>query len=126
MSQEKDKLLKRIQKLVRRNQELIEENEKLRNAIEELRESVDTLKQRRGTTISETGEDQTIRKFNMATVLFANIEGFYKITDDTDSTSLMDRLDEVLIGFDEILKILQCIVIIISSKPADFKLDSQF
>ncbi len=104
MSQEKDKLLKRIQKLVRQNQELIEENENLRNAIEALRESVETLKQRRGTKVAETGDEQTTRKFKMATVLFANIEGFYKITDDTDSALLMDRLDEVLMGFDEILE----------------------
>lgn len=107
MSQKQDELLKRIQKLVKQNQELIDQNEKLQDHIDELVESNEQLKQklkssRRGE--SEGDDTQATKKFKMATVLFANIDGFYKLTDDSDSQVLMDQLDEVLIEFDSILK----------------------
>jgi len=108
MSQQQDELLKRIQKLVRQNQELIDQNEKLRNAIDELTEDNERLKKRarsRGGEDDDTAAGRSnVRKFKMATVLFANIDGFYKLTDDTDSEALMDQLDEVLLEFNCILK----------------------
>jgi class 3 adenylate cyclase len=108
MRQEHDKLLKRIQKLVRQNQELIDENEQLRTAIETLTEQNELLKNRNRRDGDEALTGSTgkpdIQKFKMVTVLFANIEGFYKLTGDTDSVALMDQLDEVLIEFNNILK----------------------
>jgi len=108
MTREHDQLLKRIQKLVRQNQELIEENEKLRTAVEAMTEQNELLKKRsRPDGISDASEPAgkpDIRKFKMVTVLFASIEGFYKLTDETDSVVLMDQLDEVLIEFNRILK----------------------
>lgn len=107
MSQKQDELLKRIQKLVKQNQELIDQNEKLKNAIEELTENNEQLKQKlksRKPGEVSAEDAQTSKKFKMATVLFANINGFYKLTDDTDSEQLMDQLDEVLMEFDAILK----------------------
>jgi adenylate cyclase len=107
MSQQQDELLKRIQKLVKQNQELIDNNEKFQDAIDELTIQNEELKVQaksgvKANTASE--ENVTTRKFKMATVLFANIEGFYKLTDDTDSGALMDQLDEVLREFDSILR----------------------
>src|SRR6056297_2289144 len=90
MSQEHDKLLKRIQKLVRQNQELIEH----------LKKSA----RQDGTLSAPTIEKPNLQKFKMVTVLFANIEGFYKLTENTDSGALMDQLDEVLLEFNAILK----------------------
>lgn len=108
MSQEHDQLLRRIQKLVRQNQELIDENEKLRTAMEGLTEQNELLKKRirpgEDTDAADPDGKPNIRKFKMVTVLFANIDGFYKLTDDTDSVVLMDQLDEVLIEFNRILK----------------------
>ncbi len=107
MSQKQDELLKRIQKLVKQNQELIDQNEKLQAAIDDLTEDNERLKKRaRGKGVSEEVTDarSNVRKFKMATVLFANIDGFYKLTDDTDSEALMDQLDEVLLEFNCILK----------------------
>jgi len=108
MSQKSDELLKRIQKLVKQNQELIDQNEKLQTAIEQLTEEKELLKQRAdgsGTVAgTDAAEKLTVQKFKMATVLFANIEGFYKLTDGIDSEQLMDQLDEVLIEFNCILK----------------------
>ncbi len=108
MSQEHDKLLKRIQKLVRQNQDLIEQNEKLQAAIEALTEQNEQLKKsaRQGSALPASGtiEKPNVQKFKMVTVLFANIEGFYKLTDNADSEALMDQLDEVLLEFNAILK----------------------
>ncbi|MEX0985912.1 MAG: adenylate/guanylate cyclase domain-containing protein [Bacteroidales bacterium] len=108
MGQRKDELLRRIQKLVKQNQELIGQNEKLQFAIEKLTSDNERLKSRmRGTgDEGETGiiERLSVQKFKMATVLFANIEGFYKLTEGANSETLMDQLDEVLIEFNDILK----------------------
>jgi len=108
MGQKQDELLKRIQKLVKQNQDLIDQNEKLQTAIEELsqqnshyKEQIKKLKD--GVDVSPA-DQESVKKFKMATVLFANIEGFYKLTDDADSQELMDQLDEVLFEFDRILK----------------------
>ncbi|MDA3823155.1 MAG: HD domain-containing protein [Bacteroidales bacterium] len=107
MSQQQDELLKRIQKLVKQNQELIDNNEKLQDAIDELTVQNEKLKVQAKSGVKVVGSSEervTATKFKMATVLFANIEGFYKLTDDTDSGVLMDQLDEVLREFDSILK----------------------
>jgi class 3 adenylate cyclase len=107
MSQKQDELLKRIQKLVKQNQELIGVNEKLQRALDELTSENEELKKLGGQGKIDTeslSEAYITRKFKMATVLFANIEGFYKLTDDTDSEALMDQLDEVLFQFNAILK----------------------
>ncbi len=107
MSQKQDEILKRIQKLVKQNQELIDQSEKLHDQIDELVLSNEQLKQKLKSQKVGDGaavDAQTTKKFKMATVLFANIDGFYKLTDDSDSQVLMDQLDEVLIHFDSILK----------------------
>ncbi len=107
MSQEHDKLLKRIQKLVWQNQELIEKNEKLHAAVETLTEQNEQLKKsarQDGRLPDSTLEKPNVQKFKMVTVLFANIEGFYKLTENAESGALMDQLDEVLLEFNAILK----------------------
>ena len=110
MGLEQDKLLKRIQKLVWQNQELIDQNEKLRKAVEELNEqNNDLMEKLRANKVDPDSavtvvEKPAVKKFKMATVLFANIDGFYKLTDDADSESVMDQLDDVMIEFDRILR----------------------
>jgi class 3 adenylate cyclase len=109
MGQKQDELLKRIQKLVKKNQDLIAQNDKLQEAIDKLTLQNERYKDKikaisSGITITEAEDQETVQKFKMATVLFANIEGFYKLTDDIDSQQLMDQLDEVLIHFDDILR----------------------
>ena len=110
MGQKQDELLKRIQKLVRQNQDLYEKNEKLQKAIEELTERYEMMKLQlreaggRGKAVALTDSLSRIRKYKMATVLFAYITGFKKLTDNDSSQVVMDQLDEVLIEFDRILK----------------------
>ncbi len=110
MGQKQDELLKRIQKLVRKNQELYGRNEKLQLAATKLSEQNENLKLRlkdarlgmKEERYQETGE--RIKKYKMATVLFAYITGFKHLTDNDSSEVVMDQLDEVLIEFDRILK----------------------
>ncbi len=110
MGQKQDELLKRIQKLVKQNQDLIDMNEKLQKAVNELSEQNEMMKQRLKESkvelkdgVFQEGEDR-VRKYNMATVLFAYISGFKHLTDAIASEVIMDQLDEVLIEFDRILK----------------------
>jgi len=110
MGQKQDVLLKRIKKLVRKNQELYDKNDKLQKASIELSEQNENLKLRlkdarlgmREERYQET--EERIKKYKMATVLFAYITGFKHLTDNDSSAVVMDQLDEVLIEFDRILK----------------------
>jgi len=110
MGQKQDELLKRIQKLVRQNQDLYEKNEKLQKAIEELTARNEMMKLQlkeaggRGKTGALPEPLSRIRKYKMATVLFAYITGFKNLTDNDSSQVVMDQLDEVLIEFDRILR----------------------
>ncbi len=110
MGQKQDELLKRIQKLVKKNQDLYDRNEKLQKAVNELSEQNEKMKLRlkearlgmKEERCQESGE--RIKKYKMATVLFAYIGGFKHLTDDDSSEVVMDQLDEVLIEFDRILR----------------------
>jgi len=110
MGQKQDELLKRIQKLVRKNQDLYAKNEKLQQAVTDLSEQNENMNLRlkdarlgmKEERYQESGE--RIKKYKMATVLFAYITGFKHLTDNDSSEVVMDQLDEVLIEFDRILK----------------------
>jgi adenylate cyclase len=110
MGQKQDELLKRIQKLVRKNQELYDKNKKLQQAHTELSEQADMIKQQLKESRAKEKEGsvpepvERIKKYKMATVLFAYITGFKHLTDNDSSEVVMDQLDEVLIEFDRILK----------------------
>jgi adenylate cyclase len=111
MPQQNAELLKRISKLVKQNQDLIEQNEKLNKETEKLQEELENLKEilsdlKKKGAVYEEKEHEAPKslKFKMATVLFANIHGFSKISDDMDAEALMDELDTVLFYFDSILK----------------------
>ena len=110
MGQKRDELLKRIQKLVRKNQELYDKNEKLQKAVTELSEQREVMNLQLKESRAEAKEGSTpepverIKKYKMATVLFAYITGFKHLTDNDSSEVVMDQLDEVLIEFDRILK----------------------
>ncbi|MGC9344635.1 MAG: adenylate/guanylate cyclase domain-containing protein, partial [Bacteroidales bacterium] len=104
-------LIKRIAKLVRQNQDLIRENENLKAKIKELDENFGSFEEK-FKSFSLKDEHQGKKfvekpaslKFEMATVMFANIQGFAKIREEMDSVAMMDELDEIVYQFDEILK----------------------
>ena len=105
-----EELLKRIARLVKQNQELEEnlrtlerlydklnrENERFKALNEKM--SPDGLKD-----IREGDKKERSLKFNMATVLFAEIRGFSKLVNGMNSTEVMDELDEILFEFDAIV-----------------------
>lgn len=110
MGEQQDKLLKRIQKLVRQNQELIDQNEKLQKAVTEISEQNEIMKLRLKEAkldgqMGDLGKEAArIKKYEMATVLFAYIGGFKHLIEDIDSEIIMDQLDEVIYEFNRILK----------------------
>ncbi len=54
-------------------------------------------------SIKESDKKERSLKFNMATVLFADIRGFSRLVDRMNSTAVMDELDEILFEFDAIV-----------------------
>ena len=103
-------LVKRIARLAKQNQELEENIKKLEKLNEKLLRDNDKLKALYE-KVSPEGLKDTLEvekkerslKFNMATVLFADIHGFSKPVEGMDSSALMDELDEILFEFDAIV-----------------------
>ncbi|MCK4852983.1 MAG: HD domain-containing protein [Bacteroidales bacterium] len=110
MVQQNEELLKRIAKLVKQNQDLAEQHDKLSREHEKLQAKLDNFKAI-VTKLKDKGdlpdekelEKPHSLKFKMATVLFANIHGFSRISEGMDSEKLMDELDTVLFKFDMLM-----------------------
>jgi class 3 adenylate cyclase len=105
-----DELVKRIAKLARQNQELENHIKKLEKQNEKLSGDYEKLKTRSEKVSQETPAEKVdgekkekSLKFNMATVLFADIHGFSKLVEGMDSSAIMDELDEILYEFDAIV-----------------------
>ena len=99
ISTNNEELVKRIAKLARQNQEfedrikkLVKQNDKLADENERLKAHQPELPQ---------GLLKSL-KFNMATVLFADIHGLSKVMKGIDSGSVMDELDEIFFEFESI------------------------
>lgn len=106
-SRSKDQLLKRIARLTRENKELEEQMKKLVRDKERLidtNEKYKLLLERNKLETSKVEEEERSLRFNMVTVLFADIRGFSNLAERTDSAQLMDELDEIFYEFDEIIK----------------------
>jgi adenylate cyclase len=96
LAKQNQDLEEQIKKLEKLNEKLVKDNEKIRALYEKL--SPDVLKE------SAEGERrESSLKFNMATVLFADIHGFSKLVEGMDSSAVMDELDEILFEFDAIV-----------------------
>jgi adenylate cyclase len=105
-----DELVKRIAKLAKQNQELEDhikklekQNEKLSRDYEKIKALYEKVSPEGLKEIAEKEKKETSLKFNMATVLFADIHGFSKLVEGMDSTAVMDELDEILYKFDSIV-----------------------
>jgi adenylate cyclase len=105
-----EELVKRIAKLAKQNQELedqikklIRQNEKLSRDNERLKSHQEKGSPDMGRGLPEQEKQEKSLKFNMATVLFADIHGFSKLVEGMDSSSVMDELDEILVEFDSIV-----------------------
>ncbi|HOO98717.1 MAG TPA: adenylate/guanylate cyclase domain-containing protein [Bacteroidales bacterium] len=106
-----EELVRRIARLAKQNQELEDvikklskQNDRLSRENERLKALVDRAGSTEMKDASETEKTEKSLKFNMATVLFADIHGFSKLVEGMDSSSVMDELDEILFEFDAIVK----------------------
>jgi adenylate cyclase len=99
ISTNNEELVKRIAKLARQNQELEERIKKLVKQNEKLADEIEKLKAHSPQV--QPGTEKSL-KFNMATVLFADILGLSKVIEGMDSVSVMDELDEIFYEFESI------------------------
>jgi class 3 adenylate cyclase len=103
----KDQLLKRVARLARQNKELEEQVKKLEREKEKILDSNEKyrllLEQNKPAGQKAEEEEKSLR-FNMVTVLFADIQGFSNLIEGMESSQLMDELDEILYEFDEIVR----------------------
>ena len=107
----KDELVKRIAKLAKQTQELEEYIKKLEKQNEKLSRDVDKYKALAERAPSDASKEERegekkerSLRFNMATVLFADIHGFSKLVEGMESSDIMDELDDILLKFDEIVE----------------------
>ena len=105
-----EELVRRIAKLVKHNKELKEQTEKLHNQNEHMFEENEQFRKMLADLNINTAEPKLHRdesktvRFKMATVLFANIHGFTKIAENSNSRALMDQLDSIMYHFDNIVQ----------------------
>ncbi len=99
ISTNNDELIKRIAKLARQNKELEEQLKFLVKQNEKLADEYENLKTHSPEVSS--GEEKSM-KFNMATVLFADMRSSSKLIEGMDSASVMDELDEIFYEFESI------------------------
>jgi class 3 adenylate cyclase len=105
-----EELVKRIARLAKQNQELEENIKKLEKVNEKLIYDYGKIKalyeKAAPEAVKEKAEGEKRErslKFNMATVLFADITGFSRVTEGIDSSAIMDELDEIFIEFEAIV-----------------------
>ncbi len=110
-NESQEKLIQRIAKLAKQNQELeekikklLKENEKLLNQNEKQKALLEKFSPGELEKDVPSLADQRALKFNMATVLFADVHGFSRVMADSDSAELIDELDEILYNFDHIVE----------------------
>jgi class 3 adenylate cyclase len=104
-----EELVKRIARLAKQNQELEDHIKKLEKQNDKLTRDYEKIKALyekatpEGIKEADGEKKEQSLKFNMATVLFADIHGFAKLLEGMDSSIVMDELDEILYEFDAIV-----------------------
>src|SRR5664279_3895224 len=96
LAKQNQELEERIKDLEKINERLIRDNQKIKSLYEKV--SPDGLKES-----GDVEKKEKSLKFNMATVLFADIHGFSRLVERTNSSSFMDELDEIIVEFEAIV-----------------------
>lgn len=110
MKSQENLLIQRIAKLVKENLDLSNELKLLREKYEELLIKNEAYEKLVGSfempseLEDKSSEKSLSAKFNMVTVLFADIHGFKDIKPTMDAELLIDQLDQILLEFDEITR----------------------
>ncbi len=99
MTNESD-LLKQIAELQKQNRELLQRNKELIEQNNLLNEELEKLRIR----VQHESVDKKSLRFKIATVLFAEIRGFTKLTDEEDPQKLIDELDRFYLMLDNIIE----------------------
>lgn len=95
-----DDLLKQLKEQKKQNRELLQRNKELIEQNKLLNDELERLKIR----IQHESADKKSLRFKIATVLFANIRGFTKLSDEDNPEKLIDELDHFYFIMDEIIK----------------------
>jgi adenylate cyclase len=105
-----EELVKRIARLAKQNKELEEQvkkleklNDKLTRDNEKIKAQFEKAAPDQLREVFDGEKKESSLKFNMATVLFADIHGFSKLVEGMDSSAVMDELDAILYEFDLIV-----------------------
>lgn len=96
LAKQNQELEERIKNLEKINEKLLRDNQKIKTLYEKV--SPDGLKES-----GDAEKKEKSLKFNMATVLFADIHGFSRLVERTNSSSFMDELDEIIVEFEAIV-----------------------
>lgn len=97
---EVDELLKQLEEQKKQNRELLQRNKELIEQNNLLNEEVERLK----IWVQHESADKKSLRFKMATVLFADVRGFTKLSDEADPQKLIDELDRFYFIMDGIIK----------------------
>jgi class 3 adenylate cyclase len=110
MSKHKTGLLRHVAELIIQNKALAAENENLTRQNELLSKEVETHKQSIVKLSAQNlpkknivNRSKSFYKFNTATVLYADAQGFQNISPNIDSKVLMDSLDEIFLHLESII-----------------------
>lgn len=103
-------ILRHIADIISQNKSLISENESLNKQNDQLLKEIERLKQlllKADRNDSQCKSQQLkklpVMRFKTATVLYADVLGFEQINDRTDPKIVVDSLDEMFIGLQQIL-----------------------
>lgn len=91
---------KQIQELTKQNRELLQRNKELIEQNEWLNAELEKLKIR----IEHESADKKSLRFKMATVLFAEIRGFTRLSEEKNPQLLIDELDRFYLIMEDIIK----------------------
>ena len=110
MSKRKSGFLRHIAELIIQNKALSTENEKLSRQNELLLHELQNYKQMIARLNAQSlpkkspaDKSKNVAKYKTATVLFADAQGFQKISTNSDSKMLVDSLDEIFIQLQNII-----------------------
>jgi adenylate cyclase len=95
LAKQNQELEEHIKNLEKMNEKLIRDNQKIKVLYEKI--SPDGLKE-----VGAGEKKERSLKFNMATVLFADIHGFSRLIEEMNSSIIMDELDEIFFEFETI------------------------
>lgn len=104
-SRRNEVLLKRVADLVKDNKDLEEQLREVTKKYDDILERyLELNKSIEDKSTNNHNETENHQRFDMVTVLFANVHGFSKVSKNGSARDLMDELDQIFLQFDEIAK----------------------